>query len=366
MKVVLDTNIIVADFWMRSPSFEILFDLYREDKIELYIPKIVADEVVNKYQERLNEIYNNYQKVANSFTRLTRKTNQPPINKQILEESLSDYTSNLKSKIEKHNIQILPYPKTSHERLAKRAMKKKKPFDPHQNGYRDSLIWETIKDLMTGMDFQVASPELIFITSNWTDFTTKDFNLHEDLISDLDNEAIYPDSIRVFKDLIGFNEELGKLFYEQESSVRDNINNGFLYDFNLKKTVTPFLWQTFVNTSINSYMSYAESDSQECTIECFEEDYEPNVNAVRKMNSNDYIVDFSFELSAGVHFFIDRGDAFSLPDDTDITILDGKWNRHVMLASRPQTLQMEMTAIISSDLIVTSCEISDVQFKKDS
>ncbi|HWY36561.1 MAG TPA: PIN domain-containing protein, partial [Nitrosopumilaceae archaeon] len=53
MKVVLDSNIIIADFWMRSTGFKILFEKAKKGEIELYIPQVVIDEVTNKFCQQV-------------------------------------------------------------------------------------------------------------------------------------------------------------------------------------------------------------------------------------------------------------------------------------------------------------------------
>ena len=55
MIVVLDTSIIVRDFFMKSSKFRILFDYSKKIPFEIFIPEVVYDELVNKYKEKLME-----------------------------------------------------------------------------------------------------------------------------------------------------------------------------------------------------------------------------------------------------------------------------------------------------------------------
>jgi predicted nucleic acid-binding protein len=55
MKVVLDSNIIIADFWMQSPNFQVLLESSKKGNIDLMIPELVMDEVLNKFNQRIEK-----------------------------------------------------------------------------------------------------------------------------------------------------------------------------------------------------------------------------------------------------------------------------------------------------------------------
>jgi predicted nucleic acid-binding protein len=65
MDVVLDSNIFISDFRMRSPRFLGLFDYLRKTRSMLQIPDIVYEEVVAKYRRDLSDKVRTLNKCVN-------------------------------------------------------------------------------------------------------------------------------------------------------------------------------------------------------------------------------------------------------------------------------------------------------------
>jgi hypothetical protein len=53
--IVLDTNIIVADFGLRGTAFRVAFDGIRRTDCKLLVPEVVIHEAVAKWREALTE-----------------------------------------------------------------------------------------------------------------------------------------------------------------------------------------------------------------------------------------------------------------------------------------------------------------------
>lgn len=56
MNVILDTNIFVNNYFLKSPKFIGLFDYLRKTDSNLYLISLVKDEVIQKYIEEV-ELY---------------------------------------------------------------------------------------------------------------------------------------------------------------------------------------------------------------------------------------------------------------------------------------------------------------------
>jgi len=61
--------------------------------------------------------------------------------------------------------EILPYPKVPHDEVVRRDLQRKKPFKRNGSGYRDFLIWESIRRLMFW-----GTERVVFVTGNTVDF----------------------------------------------------------------------------------------------------------------------------------------------------------------------------------------------------
>ena len=60
MNLIFDTNIFVPDFLMQDAAFQIFISSIKQVNMNIYIPRVVYDEVLNKYKERLNEIVDKF------------------------------------------------------------------------------------------------------------------------------------------------------------------------------------------------------------------------------------------------------------------------------------------------------------------
>jgi len=53
MDVTLDANVYLSDPWMEGIAFKSLLDYLRKTQSKLIVPKLVFDEVLARYPERL-------------------------------------------------------------------------------------------------------------------------------------------------------------------------------------------------------------------------------------------------------------------------------------------------------------------------
>ncbi len=360
MKVVLDSNIIIADFWLESTNFEVLFASAKKGDIEIFIPEIVLDEVINKYDQRLQQSQQKVDSELKTFRKLSKLSKKNPLTKSTIDESVSDYNKHIKKVIKENSIIVLKYPKTSHRFLAHKAMNKLKPFNTNEKGYRDCLIWENIKTLLTDSESAVTVPELVFISNNYKDFTTTEYELHPDLISELEDEDFDTNSVIVYPKLSEFNDKQAKLFFAQSKSFGKKLKNNGLWDFDLQTEVTNYLFENYVGSELFQYdvdFTYEYSDP---TVSSIYEDFDIEITSVKKLNAKEYLVDISFEVETVIDFFIDKSEYWSIEDDKHISIEDSDWNEWVMWASTEITVPLTMSLIIDSELNVKSSQINTI------
>lgn len=208
MKVVLDSNIIIEDYYLQSAKFETILASSSNGLIELYLPEVVLDETFNKFQTLLEKFSTAIGVNKIEFERLARMKLSCSVPGDIISQACETYKSILLARLKKHSVCILPYPETSHKYLAGKAMMVKKPFNEKEKGYRDSLIWENLKSLLVVSKKSTGpSPQLSFITRNFRDFFTDELDLHDDLIAELGCENLSSASIIAFTSLNEFNRE---------------------------------------------------------------------------------------------------------------------------------------------------------------
>lgn len=358
MKVVLDSNIIIADFWLESTNFKVLFESAKKGNIKIYIPEIVLDEVINKYNQRLEESTRKIDSELKTFKKLSKADEKNPLTKSIIEKSVADYQKHLKKVVKENSIEVTKYPKTEHKFLAYKAMNKLKPFNSNEKGYRDCLIWENIKTLLTDYESAVTQPELVFISNNYKDFATSEYELHPDLISELEDEDFDSKSVIIYPKLTEFNDKQAKLFFVQSESFSKKLKNNEFWDFDLKSEITSYLFENYVGSELFKYD--VDYEYSEPTVRSIYEDFEIEITSVKKLNALDYLIDVSFEVVSEIDFFIDKSEYWSMDDDKKISIEDSNWNKWVMWASSEISVPLTMSIIVDSELEVKSCQINSI------
>ena len=194
MIVVLDANVIVADFRLNAPSSRLLIENLTQTGHKLAVPELVIQEVVNKFSEKVAADVCRLLKLSQS---LSRKLGEPvaagvlPIQ---VPQHAAAYEEFLRNKLQEHGAMVPDFPNVSHESVVRRALDRRKPFSPDgRRGYRDALIWESIRRLAKSEGGKVA-----FITMNEADFAGENKELHNDLRADLATDELAEDSVTLF------------------------------------------------------------------------------------------------------------------------------------------------------------------------
>jgi predicted nucleic acid-binding protein len=222
MKVTLDTNILVQDFWFESPQSKIFFDELNIIPATLHIPEIVIDETVNKYREFLTEKILEQKKINSELSKLL---NAETINSSIdIKLATDKYKEFILDKFNKVNAQILPYPQIEHKDVVKRILERHRPFKKGDAGYRDFLIWQTIRKLEIW-----GTEEIVFITNNTKDFGESGF-LSDEFVDKPTGNKNFKISVAISK----FNDEYVLPRLKRLDELKFQLNKGQVNKFNFK------------------------------------------------------------------------------------------------------------------------------------
>lgn len=360
MKVVLDSNIIIADWHLGSPSFRILLEGSKQGKLDVYVPNVVIDEVCNKFEERLMQAQQKVDKEFEVVKKLTEESFDNEVTDDFIAQSTSEYRTQLTEKLKENKVSFLPYPRTSHKTLSQKAMKKIKPFNVNEKGYRDSLIWENIKSILTDYEQAISYPEVIFITNNYTDFAGNGDQVHSDLINELLEEDFDASSVELRRGLKEFNDTTTKLFFSQAESFKNRIKEGKIWDFDIKTPITNFLFDNYIGEELYHYHTGDGYEFDSSTVSAInDEDFELEIISVKKLNATEFILEVTTEIDTEIDLFIEKYTNW-MDREPKIAIIDPDWNRHVMLASTSLTVPLSITLIIDADLDISSIEIDKI------
>lgn len=358
MKVILDSNILIADFNLQTPNFTVLFESSRNKRIDLFIPQVVLDEVVNKYEQQISKMHSEISTQIRKYNKLTLNSFENPILSDSIQNAVNEYREKIKNIFEENSITILQYPDVDHAVLARKAMLNKKPFNSNEKGYRDNLIWENIKKIVADENPDaIVSPDLVFITGNYKDFSGKSNELHEELLKELSDEN-KSDDIVLYESLGEFNEKVSKLYYQEVVKFKERLENQDFWDFNLKSNIETFLFEDFVGTELHNYRHFVPYANDAPNVYMISEDFDLNITSVKQISSTEFLIDVDFDLETHLTYFIDKHDYWSSEDNFSVIDLD--WNDHVVFVESEVQIPISISVIIDAELNCKSIEINKI------
>lgn len=200
--LVVDANILIRDFWWEGGDFRYLLAHLMLGH-RLIIPEIALLEarahLVRRAEDILTRLDGQASPAAKLLANFQRFFKGETVAQHSSPEDLgSRYEKFIRAAVESANGLIVPTPKIELEEIVRRSIRRARPFTSGDKGFRDTLIWYGILELVK--EFQHVS----FVSSNTNDFAGPDGNLHTDL--DEEVMAVLPEhkQFRFFKSLYEF------------------------------------------------------------------------------------------------------------------------------------------------------------------
>lgn len=172
INVYLDTNIIVADFFVTSPTNHQLLRLSRHEHINLYVCKTVYEESFNKYKESINKALEAFQKNKDILSRFGNQQIEAVTPDE--EMLLQNFTSRFNELQKDYKLKVIDYvkPEKTLDELVTSAMNKYPPFfDKGKSSLRDAIIWYTYFHEA----LKYPDHKHILLTDNVKDYTSDEF-----------------------------------------------------------------------------------------------------------------------------------------------------------------------------------------------
>jgi len=219
--VVLDTNIFYRDFLLRGNAFRILLESIHFVPARLCVPEVVLDETLAKYREALTERVSADAKAQRRLRDILVRspaTQPTPLDE---EEVVGAYEAHLKARLTEAGTKFLPYPKDLHEDVVKRELLRSKPFDGQGRGYRDYLIWASLRTEM----YYAPEEAVVLVTANTRDFCDGDA-LAASLRDELDRYHHPGAQVAVVASLEAFNDAYVLPKLERRETLRTALQAG--------------------------------------------------------------------------------------------------------------------------------------------
>lgn len=248
--VVLDSTELATDFHLRSGA---LLEVSMSAKvlgIQLAVPEVV-------FQEQLARYVHKYSVVHKALAELARFGTSKELDSLLF--TPETYPAFLTTRLVELGIVRLPYPTLKHECVVARIQADKKPFSGgrSEKGYKDYLIWRSAVERAV-----IPSARVHLISDNTDDFAVPEksqlpgpFNLHEDLLEELDSEDIARSRLVLWKRLRVFIEHeithrLETLGTSAEAAEKEAVRQKIveLYDY-AEQFVDDYSWEAMAGVS---------------------------------------------------------------------------------------------------------------------
>lgn len=234
--IFLDTNIFFNNWHFKSGDFKFLFNYIENTDSVLLISELVCEEAENIRNRELESIVT----VLKQEVKKCAKYNSTLIEFEFdkLNEEKYSFKSLLNEKAS--DIIYFAYDSIKQSDVVKRALKRIKPFQEGEKGYRDTLIWLSF---LSYLSINNIESEVAFITANKEDFfNSKGDDFHPDLKADIEHLNLKCE-IKTYNSLFSFiksnvnkdehditqskllEDHLYTIEYELENEAIDFINN---------------------------------------------------------------------------------------------------------------------------------------------
>ena len=293
MNIVLDTNIIYADFKLSGTAFRIFFEGVRRTGTNVFIPQVVIDEVVTNYEEKVNTLITDLKKLQRNAKRLTNAFEDGLSNTQSSVQIIDEYRTELLDRLNEEDVQILGYPEIAHESIVKRDLQRRRPFKTNGAGYRDTLIWETILTLL-----QQRQEPVVFVTRNSKDFGTGPTVL-SDLLTDVTNLGFEHEIVKITTSLDDLNHELFLPKLKHLDELMKLFTTDKVPHFSLRKWLEANLREQIEQDEWDYLLAEVEIGHGTVSIESFDI-RSTEIDDVRELPSGDLLVSATVEVEGWV------------------------------------------------------------------
>ncbi len=190
MILILDTNVIRADWMMKSGKFEIILDFATKTRSQFVLTRIVNDELRALYERELKSRNDKFVEAKRSLESIITTTRLPEY-EGLLSLEADEYMACVYKTLSINPDEIFEYKETYLHDVVERAIRRRRPCSDRGEEMRDAILWHSVLDIA----FDSFEKEVVFISQNIKQFAAGDKNLrlHPDLADDCKNRGVVVD-----------------------------------------------------------------------------------------------------------------------------------------------------------------------------
>ncbi|MCH8560292.1 PIN domain-containing protein [Nesterenkonia sp. DZ6] len=182
--VFLDTTALYGTGGFTSSAVKQVFALSSARLVHLVVPDVVILELGRQWKKSFDQKRLKLMNATSGFNMVTQMAGAQNVAVVPPDLDSTDFYRGMKRRLLKESVEIATYSKLSIEDLLSRDLEGRKPFSESGRGFRDALIWESIRTYCSTSGH--ASGPAIFVTANHTDFCEEQGGpLHSELRSEL-------------------------------------------------------------------------------------------------------------------------------------------------------------------------------------
>lgn len=347
MKIIIDTNIIHRDYHLHGRHILTLTDVAARLGYEVLIPEVVIDEIECQYCGEIVDAVGDYNKSIAKIVDLSLDSIKNPLPKDFRETKCREFRTKFEAELASLKIQILPYPKVLHKVLVAKELQQRKPFRGSKKGYRDALIWETVKEELNKNKDLESKCQIVFLTENTRDFADGN-RLHPDLIRELVDLGYKEDVIEIRTDCNKFfDTEIFPLFQELDN-IKDALNAKGSYNrISIKENFVPVLSPDFVDYMVMDIDELGLNTRLPlfCETPYVESVYDPiiMVESVIRLADDSVLITAKLSIDAEISYYLDRSYLVDALEYVKPTIINPEHNDYYLEASS----MIELTATVN-------------------
>jgi hypothetical protein len=195
VRLVVDTNVVGVDPPLSGNAMLRLLDASRRGTVNLIVCELVRAEAANGWAHRVDEQFRQERRTQQSLARLG--VERPVQSTSTVAELREQQRKRIDETLKSAGATSAPLPSSAHDVVVLRALDRRPPFDSEgKDGYRDSLLWETVLELA------IREP-VVFVSRDVRAYFNgaKEKGLHRLLVDEARQRCGREDAVRLFFDL---------------------------------------------------------------------------------------------------------------------------------------------------------------------
>lgn len=184
MDIILDTNIIISENFLRTKKFAVLIDYLKKTHSRIVLPQIVKEESISQYEKMVSSKLIEATKKIEDFSKICFTPVAIDFNIEVINET-RNYIAYIQKLSKDGLLYEIPYDDKFLHEVVFRMINRKKPCSQKGEESRDAILWLSIKNLLK------KEKSVAFVSNNSNEFASYDKkDLHPDLRAELAQEKL--------------------------------------------------------------------------------------------------------------------------------------------------------------------------------